>query len=452
MATKKNKEKARVGFLWREVYETSEWNDVQKTIRNAFMAYTRSLACSRRLSELLVEAGGEWKKSEETHHCLELWQHDDQTVVTPSLPTWRVVSDNVAIENENKVYKIFDNRQHQTWRKLDVWLTDVNDAPWLERFNVQQEFCLEESIGRFRFLGRPVNKHRKLINFTNVGSENSTDDDDAAAPQGVHPAGKRRRDNNSCDSFVTWPIENPIPRLAYPDGTVCVISYRYFNGTHVASKLHHFLNIAEQIQQMHDAGYIHGDIRNFNMVHPWYQEGIYKENYSQPKEGIKASTLIDFDFSCKEKQKCRYPPGFGKTVIDITYERCGRPGALLEKKHDWIEFASAISKYIVDLSDEFDGKDNTLKDYREQKDFLESEFWDMINYLRETRNEQDEPPLEIIKKFCDKWAGDCLLKLNKGMKQSWKEATPGSNSPNKDMRTPRSTNNTVQSDGKPKAS
>ena len=71
--------------------------------------------------------------------------------------------------------------------------------------------------------------------------------------------------------------DNPQPRLHCSLGSVQVILYSFLRGTHVASKLSHFLTIVEQIQQMHGKDYVHGDIRNWNMLHPFPIMDVYGE-------------------------------------------------------------------------------------------------------------------------------------------------------------------------------
>ena len=127
----------------------------------------------------------------------------------------------------------------------------------------------------------------------------------------------------------------------------------------------------------------------------------------------------------------------------------------MEKKHDWIEFASAISKYTVDFSVDFARefiRKHGIDDYLEQKDFLESDFNAMLDCLRKPGEIKDEQLVELLREFCAKWANVCLVELNCREKQNWDAITTGSNSPNKSKRAPKTTRTTVQSDGQPKAS
>jgi tRNA A-37 threonylcarbamoyl transferase component Bud32 len=80
-------------------------------------------------------------------------------------------------------------------------------------------------------------------------------------------------------------------------GSVRIIRYKFVNGTHIASKVSHFHSIANCIKEMHQTGFMHGDVRGFNMLHPHPQHVA-----GQPSAGIKKSLLIDFDLSCKSKK------------------------------------------------------------------------------------------------------------------------------------------------------
>ncbi len=65
----------------------------------------------------------------------------------------------------------------------------------------------------------------------------------------------------------------------------------------------------------------------------------------------------------------------------------------------------------------------------------------MKKRLRDTGTGQieDEQPLKMMREFCGKWAGVCLLKLTDDDKEEWQKVTTGSNSPNKNMRATKST-------------
>jgi hypothetical protein len=80
-------------------------------------------------------------------------------------------------------------------------------------------------------------------------------------------------------------------------GMLQIIAVCYKPGVHQASRPTDFLQVIEQLEMMHGAGYVHGDIRGFNVV--------YGEH----------GGLIDFDFSGKEIER-KYPAGYHRFLDD----------------------------------------------------------------------------------------------------------------------------------------
>jgi hypothetical protein len=215
----------KLGFLWREVYPVLE---------SVCEGLVRCLYCAKYLCAL----------------------------DTPE-NNWDAVSDNVAIEKNQSVYKIFDNRFHPTYRKSDVWMSDW---PWLKRLNVESDFFLFEESASVNPLGRP---------------SQSGDD----SPETV----------------------------SYPNGSVRIIRYDYVHGTHFASKVSHFLHIARRIEEMHAAGIVHGDVRGFNMLHP-----MPPEPSGAPGEQQTIGESLLIDLSGFETDK--YPPGYsGKKSLTTNF-------------------------------------------------------------------------------------------------------------------------------------
>eukprot|EP00980_Cylindrotheca_fusiformis_P020893 scaffold7903_cov75-Cylindrotheca_fusiformis.AAC.2 len=75
-----------------------------------------------------------------------------------------------------------------------------------------------------------------------------------------------------------------------------IIAVPYRPGSHIARKPKDFVPIIKQLQELHNMGFVHGDIRAFNTV---FGE---KEN-----EG---SWLIDFDTGGKIGGSTKYPTGY----------------------------------------------------------------------------------------------------------------------------------------------
>ena len=76
--------------------------------------------------------------------------------------------------------------------------------------------------------------------------------------------------------------------------------------------------IHKAVDVLHDRGFVHGDVRNFNMVHT-------EEN------GARRVLLLDFDWSGKLGE-VRYPGGINRTTIPRPAGVEG--GKLIEKEHD----------------------------------------------------------------------------------------------------------------------
>jgi hypothetical protein len=113
-----------------------------------------------------------------------------------------------------------------------------------------------------------------------------------------------------------------------------IIGIPYKKGSHWAKKPKDFIPIIEQLQKLHDAGYVHGDIRAFNMVFAGSHGG-----------------LIDFDFGGKAEEKT-YPEGYRKYLADgrrigsgesrIGSSKDEDPDNKLAFWHDWYALGHVI--------------------------------------------------------------------------------------------------------------
>ncbi|KAG7357994.1 hypothetical protein IV203_014581 [Nitzschia inconspicua] len=95
-----------------------------------------------------------------------------------------------------------------------------------------------------------------------------------------------------------------------------VIAVPYRHGRHYAKSPAEFLPIVDQLQALHRAGFVHGDIRGYNTV------------FKDDKEGW----LIDFDFGGKINMQT-YPKGYNRNLDDG--RRLGYEGDIITKYHDW---------------------------------------------------------------------------------------------------------------------
>ena len=180
----------KMGLLWREIYDCKLGEDITEAVMDSCKGIVRYLNCAEHLS-----------RQQPTD---EVWEQRKNY--------------NIAFQDKTTVYKIFDNRFYPTYRKVDYWLapSEAKEYPWTKGLNVREQYALEENIGSKRFIGKP---------WETVDEETSSS--------------KRRK----VDSVVPTP---------YGKGAVVILSYDYQDGTHVASKLSHFLDIAKIIQSMQD--------------------------------------------------------------------------------------------------------------------------------------------------------------------------------------------------------
>ncbi|KAG7341163.1 RIO1 family protein [Nitzschia inconspicua] len=97
---------------------------------------------------------------------------------------------------------------------------------------------------------------------------------------------------------------------------ILIIAVPYCHGRHYAESPADFLPIIDQLQALHREGFVHGDIRAYNIV------------FKDDKEGW----LIDFDFGGKSDVQT-YPKGYQSALSDGI--RMGTEGEVITKHHDW---------------------------------------------------------------------------------------------------------------------
>jgi hypothetical protein len=109
------------------------------------------------------------------------------------------------------------------------------------------------------------------------------------------------------------------------EGEIVIIRVPLVTGNHFASRPADFIPIVRSLQEIHDAGCVHGDIRCFNVVF--------------------GKCLIDFDFGglVDGDDPPRYPKGYEDFLLDGL--RMGRAGDLITMAHDWY----ALVQVIFDL-------------------------------------------------------------------------------------------------------
>jgi hypothetical protein len=120
-------------------------------------------------------------------------------------------------------------------------------------------------------------------------------------------------------------------RLWRPEGELLVIAAPYREGIHWATTPAQFIPIISELEKLHKAGFVHGDIRGFNTVF------TDAENHGW---------LIDFDFGGKEHgADTVYPEGYNQNLSDGS--RVGRGGEKIEKWHDFYALGKLFFSYHV---------------------------------------------------------------------------------------------------------
>ena len=133
-------------------------------------------------------------------------------------------------------------------------------------------------------------------------------------------------------------------------GRLLIISTPFHDGVHYATCPKHFIPIVEHLDKMHQNGFVHGDIRAFNMVLKYSNDESKEEGNSRSEHD---GWLIDFDFGGKvctdlttEVQHSHgylnptYPSGYKFNLEDGF--RLGRPGNDINKSHDWYALGHII--------------------------------------------------------------------------------------------------------------
>ena len=127
----------------------------------------------------------------------------------------------------------------------------------------------------------------------------------------------------------------PGAELVYKSLDVNILSYPFIPGSHSPSISAQLRAVLRSVIRLHEAEYVHGDIRASNIVFC-------------PSSGLgcssKRSQLIDFDY-CGEEGKARYPPFFNPVISDGKRHDEASSGALLRKEHDYFALASVFSQF-----------------------------------------------------------------------------------------------------------
>jgi hypothetical protein len=121
-------------------------------------------------------------------------------------------------------------------------------------------------------------------------------------------------------------------------GKLLVIAIPYIKGRHYATRPTDFLPIIEHLEYLHSRGYVHGDIRAYNMV------------FKDPELHESRGCLIDFDYGGKlvadetkfkaSVTSVKYPANY-KGVLEDGHRR-GLGGQPIEFRDDWYALVQVI--------------------------------------------------------------------------------------------------------------
>jgi hypothetical protein len=122
-------------------------------------------------------------------------------------------------------------------------------------------------------------------------------------------------------------------------GQLVVIATPFLDGVHYATRPKHFLPTIKHLEKMHQNGFVHGDIRAYNMV--------LKYDDSEDENVDSEGWLIDFDYGGQvitsknpTLSNPKYPSGYVDDLTDGV--RPGRPGGDITFEDDWRALGSVI--------------------------------------------------------------------------------------------------------------
>jgi serine/threonine protein kinase len=129
----------------------------------------------------------------------------------------------------------------------------------------------------------------------------------------------------------------PLPWLWDLRGQLMVISSPFHEGCHWAKYLGEFIPIVNRLKELHDRGYVHGDIRCRNLIFP---EETCKDIIIA--ENADLFHLIDFDLGGKlsDSPPLRFPKGYKTILFDGL--RVGADEEEITKWHDWFALKEII--------------------------------------------------------------------------------------------------------------
>ncbi|KAG7341239.1 phosphotransferase enzyme family protein [Nitzschia inconspicua] len=195
---------------------------------------------------------------------------------------------------------------------------EYNEMSRLEKYwtPLEEDWCTDKNIEALKdFLGQFIGKTITMKLHPRFGAavkENTT-------KAQITKKGATGKPPNQFEEYLDQSSEDLKEREEFwtrSSQDLLIIAVPYRDGRHYAKSPADFLPIIDQLQALHKAGFVHGDIRAFNTVFKDYKEGW----------------LIDFDFGGRSDVQT-YPTGYRTALVDGT--RMGEERETITKYHDW---------------------------------------------------------------------------------------------------------------------
>jgi serine/threonine protein kinase len=141
-------------------------------------------------------------------------------------------------------------------------------------------------------------------------------------------------DDDTCTKVQRAQIGSDIDWLWDYKGELQVISTTYYDGVHYTTHPLHFLPIINHLESLHSQGFVHGDIRAYNMVLP-------RDAANASAGKVDDGWLIDFDYG-GTADIVKYPKGYKPVLADgVRPGKAGKPITIMD---DWMSLFSLILK------------------------------------------------------------------------------------------------------------
>jgi hypothetical protein len=190
-----------------------------------------------------------------------------------------------------------------------------------------------------------------------------------------------------------------------PQGELLVIKVPFIKGNHFATHPTDFVKVIAFLQTMHDKGYVHGDIRGFNMI---------------VREG-----LIDFDYGGLIKAGRTYPPGYRSELSDGY--RLGEQGQTITTWHDWYALIKVMFRFHDFKPPEVSASHPDRRfELLDEKDALQRRQEAFLSLVAQYEAERPEPnpqvqkdlPVKLIEFLRDAENAHWQVVLDAGFKKS----------------------------------